>query len=75
MGTDVAVDEEMVDIEVDTETVSLDWLETELTTMAARIAAATATWLGWVAVYDRRNGWERWGCRSMAGWLTTVARR
>ena len=69
MGTDVAVAEEMVDIEVDTETVSLDWLETELTTMAARIAAATATWLGWVAVYDRRNGWERWGCRSMAGWL------
>ena len=62
VGTDVAD-------RVDAETVSLEWLENELTTMAARIAAATATWLGWVAVYDRRNGWERWGCRSMAGWL------
>ena len=62
VGTDVAD-------RVDAETVSLEWLEEELTSLAARIAAATAVWLGWVAVYDRRAGWERWGCRSTAGWL------
>jgi len=49
--------------------VPLEWLESELTSMAASIAAATAQWLGWLAVYDRREGYLTWGCRSAAHWL------
>jgi len=49
--------------------VPLEWLETELTSMAASIAAATAQWLAWLAVYDRREGYLTWGCRSAAHWL------
>jgi len=49
--------------------VPLEWLETELTSMACSIAAATAQWLAWLAVYDRREGYLTWGCRSAAHWL------
>lgn len=49
--------------------VPLERLEEEISGFAARIAAATAAWLVWVAAYDRRRGWESWGVKSCAHWL------
>ena len=37
---------------------------------ASMIAAATGRWLGWLAEYDRREGWAHWGCKSAAHWLS-----
>ncbi len=54
---------------VDWETAPMGLLEDQLTLMAARIASATALWLGWLAIFDRRAGFESWGCRSTAHWL------
>ncbi len=54
---------------VDWETAPLGLLEDQLTLFAARIASATAAWLGWIAIFDRRGGYESWGCRSTAHWL------
>ena len=49
--------------------VPLAVLEREIAGFAARLAAATATWLIWIAAFDRRRGWERWEQTSCAGWL------
>lgn len=54
---------------VDWESVPLERLEVELTSLAAHLAAAEAQWLAWLAVYDRREGWSTWECRSAAHWL------
>ncbi len=54
---------------VDLDAVPTERLESELCSLAAHIAAATARWLAWLAAYDRRRGWETWGCRSAAHWL------
>ncbi len=54
---------------VDWETAPMGLLEDQLTLFAARIASATAAWLGWLAIFDRRAGYESWGCRSTAQWL------
>lgn len=51
-------------------TVPLERLEADLAGLAASIAAATCTWLITLAEYDRRGGWETWGCKSCAHWLT-----
>lgn len=48
----------------------VDQLEADLITWAGHIAAATAQWLVWLAAYDRTQGWERWGCKSAAHWLS-----
>lgn len=48
----------------------LERLETEITSWAGNIAAATAQLLGWIAEYDRREGWKSWGARSCAEWLS-----
>lgn len=50
-------------------TLPTERLETEITSLAAHIHAATARWLAMVAEYDRRRGWADWGCRSCAHWL------
>ena len=50
--------------------VPLERLEADLMSHAARMAAATGRWLGWLAEYDRRRGWADWGCRSCAQWLS-----
>lgn len=47
----------------------LERLEVELTSLAGQVAAVTCRWLLAVAVYDRREGWGSWGCRSMVQWL------
>jgi hypothetical protein len=49
--------------------VPLERIEAELISWAGHLAAATARWLAWLAVYDRRQGWGQWGCRSAAHWL------
>jgi hypothetical protein len=43
---------------VDWETAPLGLLEDQLTLFSARIASATAAWLGWLAIFDRRAGYE-----------------
>jgi len=54
---------------MDWETAPMAQLEDQLTLVAARIASATAMWLGWLAIFDRRDGYVSWGCRSTAHWL------
>ncbi len=46
-----------------------DWLEAEITTLAAHIAAATCRFLLLLAEFDRRGGHERWECVTCARWL------
>jgi len=53
----------------DLELVALERLEHGLTTLAAHLAAGEARWLKWLEAYDRRAGWQAWGCRSAAEWL------
>ena len=50
--------------------VPLERLEADLMSFASLIAAATGRWLGWLAEYDRREGWAHWGCKSAAHWLS-----
>lgn len=49
--------------------VPLERLESEISSFASRLAAATATWLLWIAAYDRRRGWATWETKSCAHWL------
>lgn len=50
-----------------------DWaterLETEITLVAAHLAAGECRWLQLVAEFDRREAWSSWGCASAAHWL------
>lgn len=55
---------------VDITVLSTDELEEGICGFAARLAAATCSFVLAVAEYDRRRGWESWECRSMAHWLT-----
>ena len=45
-------------------------LERVLVGHASAIAAATYRFIAAIAEYDRRGGWQRWECRSMAHWLS-----
>jgi hypothetical protein len=47
----------------------LERLEAEITTLAGHLAAAECRWLLMVAEFDRRKGYEEWGCWSCAQWL------
>jgi HNH endonuclease len=69
MGVQMFVEAGRVDQDVDWETAPMADLEDQLTLFAARIASATAAWLGWLAIFDRRAGYQSWGCRSTAHWL------
>jgi hypothetical protein len=57
-------------VQDDPATITNEHLEAELTSWSARLAAAMASWLAALAEYDRRRGWEGWGCRSCAQWLS-----
>lgn len=50
--------------------VPLERIETELSTLAAHINAATCRFLLLVAAFDRRLGWADWGCKSCAEYLS-----
>jgi hypothetical protein len=52
------------------EPVPLERLEAEITELAGHLAAAEHRWLLLIAEYDRRAGYEQWGCRSCAHWLS-----
>jgi Domain of unknown function (DUF222)/HNH endonuclease len=52
------------------ETLPLEWLEREITELAAHINAATCRWLVLVGEFDRREGWADWGCKSCSHWLS-----
>ena len=45
-------------------------LEAELVTWAARLAAGMAHWLAVLAEYDRRAGYQAWGCATAVRWLS-----
>ncbi len=44
-------------------------LESEITLLAAHLAAAECRWLRMIAAFDRRQMWATWGCASAAHWL------
>jgi hypothetical protein len=47
----------------------LERLEAEITTLAGHLAAAECRWLLMVAEFDRREGYEQWGCWCTSQWL------
>jgi hypothetical protein len=47
----------------------LERLEAEITTLAGHLAAAECRWLLMVAEFDRRKGYEQWGCWCASQWL------
>src|SRR5918994_2269306 len=47
----------------------LERLEAEITTLAGHLAAAECRWLLMVAEFDRRRGYEQWGCWCASQWL------
>ena len=51
------------------ETMPLERLEAEITQLAGHLAAADCRWMLLIAEFDRRGGYEQWGCRSSAHWL------
>ena len=51
-------------------TMPLERLEAEITQLAGNLAAAECRWMGLIAEYDHRAGYEQWGCRSCAHWLS-----
>jgi hypothetical protein len=56
----------------------LERLEADIVSQAGHLAAAECRWLLNVAEYDRRKGYEQWGCWSCAmwlGWKCGIARR
>jgi hypothetical protein len=52
------------------EPLPLERLEAEITELAAHLAAGECRWLLLIAEYDRRAGFESWGCRTAAHWLS-----
>jgi hypothetical protein len=47
----------------------LERIEAELTELAGQLAGGECRWLLLVGEYDRREGYQQWGCRSCAQWL------
>jgi hypothetical protein len=54
---------------VDLGTVPLERIESELSSLSAHLAAAECRWLLLLAEFDRRGGWQVWGCHSAVHWL------
>jgi hypothetical protein len=52
------------------EDVPTERLEAQITELAGHLAAAECRWLELVAEFDRRKGYEAWGCISCAYWLS-----
>ena len=51
------------------DSVPLERLEAEITQLAGELAAGECRWLQLIAEYDRRRGYEQWGCHSAVQWL------
>ena len=54
----------------ESERTRLEALGDEIAELSAHIQAAMCRWLSLLAEYDERRGWEAWGCRSCAEWLS-----
>jgi hypothetical protein len=54
---------------VEPDTMPLERLEAEITEWAGHLAAAECRWVQLITEYDRRRGWEQWGCHSAVQWL------
>ena len=52
------------------ETMPLERLEAEITQLAGHLAAAECRWMVLIAEFDRRAGYEQWGCRTCSHWLS-----
>jgi hypothetical protein len=52
------------------ETMPLERLEAEITQLAGHLAAAECRWLLLIAEFDRRAGYEQWGCPTCSHWLS-----
>jgi len=52
------------------ETMPLERLEAEITELAGHLAAAECRWMLLIAEFDRRAGYEQWGCRTCSHWLS-----
>ena len=50
--------------------IPLERLEAEITELAGYLTAAECRWILLIAEYDRRAGYEEWGCRTCAQWLS-----
>lgn len=48
----------------------LERIEAEITELAGHLAAAECRWLQLVAEFDDRRGFEQWGSRTCAHWLS-----
>ena len=55
--------------EFDPSEVPLERLEREIEAHAARANADMCRWLELVAEFERRSGWNNWGCLSCAHWV------
>jgi hypothetical protein len=51
------------------DTAPLERIEAEITQLAGELAACECRWLQLIAEYDRRRGYEQWGCHSAVQWL------
>ncbi len=47
----------------------LERLEAEITELCGHLTAGECRWLLLIAEYDRRKGYETWGCHSIVQWL------
>ena len=56
--------------DVDVDATPIERLEAEITELAGHLAATECRWLVLIAEYDRRAGYEAWGCRTCAHWLS-----
>ncbi|MDQ1509043.1 MAG: hypothetical protein QOG50_887 [Actinomycetota bacterium] len=52
------------------ETMPMERLEAEITQLAGHLAAAECQWMLLIAEFDRRAGYESWGCRTCSHWLS-----
>ena len=52
------------------ETMPPERLEAEITQLAGHLAAAECRWMLLIAEFDRRAGYESWGCRTCSHWLS-----
>jgi hypothetical protein len=56
--------------DVDLESLPIERLEADITSLSANIAAATAELVLRIGEFDRRRGFASWGCLSTAHWLS-----
>ncbi len=52
------------------EAMPLERIEAEITELAGHLAAGECRWLQLVAEFDERRGYEQWGSRTCAHWLS-----